>query len=241
MPDATGSAELENLFSKSDNVVGQAMGLGRWIQPPHQPLRLGRHARRAMPRMTPLRLDATHRKHRLPADIDHVATQGETQHGAVGKAQLPGTDEYHILMQPPLGKLPVDPAHADLEGQRDMIAENQGSSARAALSPINSYKIDPSIGRRHQMRKVPPERNLANGRLDPHRQAAFPGQLFDKIEHLVNTAEGRMRRGTVTILTKRNPADLGNLGADLGGRKESTKTRLGSLAELDLDRTNRPA
>ena len=165
--------------------------------------------------MASLRLDATDSEHRLAADIDHIAAQGEGQHGAIGKAQLARADENHFLVQVSLGKLPVDAAHAELERQGDMVAEDQGRGAGTSLSPIDSDEVNSPAGRRHQVGKVSPESGLPHSRFDADRQTALLGKSLDKIEHAVDIIEGRMARRAVAGLAMGNPPYPGNFTGDL--------------------------
>src|SRR6185312_11134686 len=105
------------------DVVAQPSGFARWIHAPHEPGVMGGDARGAMIRVTPLRLDAADRHHRLAADVDGVAPQRKREYGGFRKAQLARSDEDDALMQAVLREDLLNSAETHFEWQRDMIGE----------------------------------------------------------------------------------------------------------------------
>src|SRR5690349_11654258 len=98
MANATGSAQLKKLFTKRDDVVCNSGRLQLGIQSVHQPLILGRHPGRTVPRMTALGLNATDRHKRFSADVYHVATQGEGEQCRLREAELAGADKHDVVL-----------------------------------------------------------------------------------------------------------------------------------------------
>ncbi len=119
--------------------------------------------------MAALRLDTAQGQHRLPTDIDQITAHGHGQQRGFGEAEFGRADEDDLLVEPGVGEDSVDPAEAEFERERDMVAEGERCRAGAALAPVDGDEVDPTAGDHHLVGQFLPEAQLAHGRFDPDR------------------------------------------------------------------------
>ena len=142
MWDTARTTQRKHVLSQRDDVVGQPRSFARWIHSPHEPRVMGRDARRAVIRVTPLRLDAADRHHRFAADADRVAAQCKREYGGLGKAQFARSDEEDPLMQPVFREDLLNAAETHFEWQGDVIGEYERPGAGAAFAAVNRNEVD---------------------------------------------------------------------------------------------------
>src|SRR4029078_3955738 len=99
---------------------------------PPKPRRLSGDPRRAVIRMTPLRLNAADGHHRFATDVDGIAAQSKCEHRRLWHSELAGHDEDAALVQAMRREDLLHAAEAHLERERDMIGEDQRPGAGAA-------------------------------------------------------------------------------------------------------------
>ena len=145
-----------SVLPKRHDVVGQPRRLECGIHAPHQPRVLGRHAGRAVIGVTPLRLDAADRHHRLAAHVDQIAAEREREHGRFREAELARSDEDDPLMQAVRGEDLLHAAEAHLEWQRDVVGEDQRPGARAAFTAVDGDEVHAARAVGHQPAPGPP-------------------------------------------------------------------------------------
>ena len=186
-----------------------------------------------------LRLNAADRHHRLASHADHVDPDVEGQRCGGGKAQLGGADHHDLVGEADLAEGPVHDAERSPERQCDVIGEYQRPCAGAALCPVHGHEVGSAAGLGHVLCQFGPERLLADGRLDAHRQTGRPGHLLHKVHQLGHAAECRMAAGAHQVFADGHAARFGDFGAHLCPGQQTADTGFRPLGQLHLDGAHR--
>ncbi len=117
-----------------------------------------------------------------------------------------------------------------------MIGERQRRGPGTAFAAVDRDEVDAAYAMFHLDGEVDPEIRFADGGLDADRKAGFRRQQFDEVEHAVDVGERSVPRGASAVLPHRDAADRRDFGGDLRRRQQAAETRLGALAQLDLNR-----
>jgi hypothetical protein len=107
--------------------------------------------------MTPLRLDTSDRQHRFPGHGKKVAAKGEGKEPRFWKPQLAGPNEHHPIVHTAFDQDLVDAGKRDLERERDVIREDQGSGTGATFAAIDRDEIDAATASHHLLGELLPE------------------------------------------------------------------------------------
>jgi hypothetical protein len=150
-----------------------------------------------------------------------------------GRPELARADERDLRRRDAArANVRVDAREAELERQRHVVGEDERRRAGAALAAVDRHEVDAAVGRGHQVGQLVPERDVADRRLDAHRQAGLRGEHLHEVEHLVGVGELRVPGGRDAVLVRRHAADLRDLLGHL--RAGSSPPRPGLAPWLSL-------
>jgi len=239
MHHADGLGDLEQVAAQGLDVVEDADALELGVETADEAGVLGRHADGTMVGVALLGLDAAHCQHRLPAGVDEVRAEREGDDRVLRDAQLAGADEGEVVAESGPGEPAVDLGETDAERVGHRIGEDHRGRPGAALATVDVDEVDAAAAPGHLRHEVVPELHVADGRLDPDRESGLGRDQLDEVQHRVDVVEGGVPAGRGTVDARLDPADLGDLRADLGAGKHSAEAGLGPLRELDLDRADR--
>lgn len=228
--------ECEQLGAEGHEVVGRAGAFQVRVEAMHEPAAVGGDAGRAATRVAAERLDAADGQHRLAADVDHVASERQRVERGVGEPEPAGADEDDVLGEPRAREQRIDAGHAELEGERHVIAERQRRRSGSALAAVDREEVRTGAGRRHPIGELPPEAEVTDRRLDAHGQAGRVRESLDERDQPGHVGEGRVGRGARAVPVGGDTAHAGDLLRDLRCGQQPSETGLGALGQLDLDR-----
>jgi hypothetical protein len=100
-----------------------------------------------------------------------------------------------------------------LERECHVIGKDKRRRSGTSFASVDRNEVDTPTRRRHLMGQVAPEPHITHSRLNSHWKAHSIRDVFHKIKHAVDVAEGAMAVGTVTGLpfgNATNPCDFGS-------------------------------
>jgi hypothetical protein len=119
-----------------------------------------------------------------------------------------------------------------------VVAEDQRRGARAALAAVDGDEVGRAAGL-SIARELAPEVELADGRLDAHRQARGVGERSMKSSIVSTSWKAECDAGRDAVLPQGMSRILAISGVIFAAGKHAAEARLGALAELDLDGPHR--
>ena len=239
MCDSACPAETLKFKPNSGEVIAAANAFIFRVESPSETAILRCHPCRAAIGVATLRLNATDREQRSPADVHHVAAKRNRAERCFGHTQFPGANKDNVVCDARFRKGSVDPGEPPAERKSDVIGKGQRRCSGAALSTIDRDEVRTATCRSHFRREFSPKLRLAHCRLDPNGHTSDLGQLFNKRDETVDIGKCGVGCRALARNTNRDSSNCGNLGSDLVGRKQPSETRLRPLTELDFNRPNR--
>ena len=117
-----------------------------------------------------------------------------------------------------------------------MVGELHRRCTSAALGAIDHNEVGRDAAGQHGLHHGKPFPGVADAQFDAGRLAARQlTQLGDELHHGHGRGKGAVRGRRHTIHSHRYTARLGDLSRHLGAGQHAAVSRLGALAELDLD------
>ena len=117
-----------------------------------------------------------------------------------------------------------------------MVGKDQWGSTGSPFTAIDGDKVHCPPTVCHRMPKLMPEFQIAHCRLYANRQPSLIPQHLHKVEQAVHIVKGSVCGRADAILPHGDAANGSNFGRDLGCGQHATQSRLGTLAEFNLNR-----
>nr|WP_244332519.1 hypothetical protein [Gordonia polyisoprenivorans] len=210
-------------------LVGDVEGAG----PPRV---LGGDADGAVIGVAALRLDAPDGHHHRAGGIRVVRTLDQPFDDVVAGGHLSARTDPDAVAQPHTDQRVVHRHQPVGQGQTDVILVFQRRSGGSTLSTVDDDEVRGGVLGEHRLAHCEDVDPRAQAELETHGFAARQlSQSHDEADQLTRRRERRVCGRTHALLSLRHTAIAGDLGGHLRRRQDAADTRLGTLAQFDVD------
>ena len=195
-----------------------------------------RHAHGAVVGVTGLRLNAADGEHETARRVAPVRPKRQGARHVEGRYNLTGGSDLDLVSQTRAAQCVVHKGKPFKKRHTHMVGKFYRRRSGAAFSAVDHDEIGHDTSLQHRLDHAHELAPVPDTKLEPHGFATrqLP-QLCDELHHLNRCAESGVCGRRDAVDTHRDAARLGNLWRDLGRGQHPAMSRLGPLAEFDLD------